>query len=53
MFLEHIIMGPDTLQDDRDSVLRKTKLKKVRERKQSDGRRIKEKKERGREEKQI
>lgn len=55
MLLEYmlILMSTDTLQDTRDSVLNKTKLKKVQERKQNNGRSIKERKQRGREEKQI
>lgn len=55
MLLEYmlILMSTDTLQDARDSVLNKTKLKKVQERKQNNGRSIKERKQRGREEKQI
>lgn len=55
MLLEYmlILMSTDTLQDARDSVLNKTKLKKVQGRKQNNGRSIKERKQRGREEKQI
>ena len=55
MLLEYmlILMRTDTLQDARDSVLNKTKLKKVQGRKQHNGRSIKERKQRGREERQI
>lgn len=55
MLLEYmlILMSTDTLQDARDSVLNKTKLKKVQGRKQNNGRSIKERKQRGREERQI
>lgn len=49
MLLEYmlILMSTDTLQDARDSVLNKTKLKKVQGRKQNNGR--KEAKRKGRE----
>lgn len=55
MLLEYmlILMSTDTLQDARDSVLNKTKLKKVQGRKQNNGRSIKERKQGGREERQI